>query len=199
MALLKFHKVTAMPAEGQWEANAFYMLESVAFGVPVAETYVTNLTGAPRALGNTELIGSMIAAGLQDFAQSAQAIRMATDITQRDAIAHSDPLINKLILVADATGDSTVQKGSALYFFDMSEDAFTKVSEYESMDIEFTWASIKGGPNSTPAQLDDAAAKAHAHANKDVLDLLGENASQQLTFRGAAIGGGSMEWATVNW
>lgn len=199
MAQLKFYKITVLPAEGQWEPNALYFLERDVQGMLIAESIITNQAGEPRGLGNTEVTGMLISAALQDFAQSSQALRMAADIAQRDAMARSDPQINKLILVADATADASVEQGAALYFYDVSQDTFTKVAEYESMDIEFAWASIKGGPNSTPAQLDDAAAKAHAHANKGVLDLLGENASQQLTFRGAALGGGSMEWATVNW
>ncbi|UQY33830.1 hypothetical protein K8U54_19260 [Pseudomonas fulva] len=199
MAQLKFFKVTALPGEGQWEPNALYFLERDVQGMLIAESIITNQAGEPRGMGNSDITSMLISAALQDFAQSSQALRMAADIAQRDAIARSDPQINKLILVADAIADESVERGAALYFYDVSEDTFTKVAEYESIDIEFTWSSIKGGPTSTPAQLDDAADKAHVHANKGVLDQLSENASQQLTFRGAAIGGGSMEWATVNW
>lgn len=203
MAQLKFHKIEGSLLPNPLEPNAFYYMQrEVTVGGQtqvVAEGYLTNQAGEARSLGNVALIGNIASELIAQYMANMQAIRLATDIANRDAIAAEDPQINKLILVADATGDSTVTAGSALYFYDVSEGAFTKVAEYESMDIEFTWASIKDGPTSTPAQLDDTVAKAHSHDNKVVLDLLGENASQQLTYRGAAIGGGAMEWATVNW
>lgn len=203
MALIKFHKIAGSLLPQVLEPNAFYYLErevDLGDGSPflVAEGYLTNKTGQARALGNVSLIGNIASALISQQMSAMQAIRMAPDIAARDTIAAEDPQINKLILVADASADPTVETGSALYFYDVSEETFTKVAEYESMDITFSWANLDGKPNSTPTQIDDAVGKAHTHANKAVLDELAEDGNQKLTYRGQSLGG-DLEWATVDW
>jgi len=40
--------------------------------------------------------------------------------------------------------------------------------------IDLTWAAIEGKPSSTPANIDDAVDKKHAHSNKTILDAIQE-------------------------
>jgi hypothetical protein len=42
------------------------------------------------------------------------------------------------------------------------------------MDVVLQWANIQGRPTSTPAELDDAVAKVHVHANKLTIDKISE-------------------------
>ena len=116
----------------------------------------------------------------------------AADITARDALVLDK---NSLVLVYDASADATVVAGAAVYYYDLSLTSWTKVMEYESMDLVLTWDSITDGPTSTPAQVDSAVAQSHTHANKSELDKIGE-AAGQLTYNGAAI---STDWTTLNW
>lgn len=80
--------------------------------------------------------------------------------------------------VRDASADPTVDSGSALYQWDESAGAWVKIAEGESTDIVHQWAAIVGGPTAPPAEIDAAAALAHTHPNKPVLDKFAE--SQQL-------------------
>lgn len=58
----------------------------------------------------------------------------AADIAARDAMV-AGMTKNTFVMVADATGDATVGVGSALYFRNINTNTWTKVAEYESMDI----------------------------------------------------------------
>ena len=106
-------------------------------------------------------------------------------------------LHNCFILVRDASGDSTVNKGSATYVFDASNQKFVKVSEHESMDLEFEWNTIKGRPESSPETIDEAV-KNSKHENIAVLDALSEDEEGQLLYKGKVVGSDvilhSVEW-----
>jgi hypothetical protein len=99
------------------------------------------------------------------------------------------------VLVADATGDTTVTRGAALYYYGRTDRVWTKVAEYESMDVTTAWEAISGRPNATPAQLDAAVAATHTHSNRAVLDRLSANADG-LLFDGATV---TSSWDTVAW
>lgn len=43
---------------------------------------------------------------------------------------------NTFVFVNDASGDATVDAGSALYFVDADQGTFTKVYEYEGLDVQ---------------------------------------------------------------
>ena len=63
-------------------------------------------------------------------------LRFVPDITARDAL---DNKASGIVVVVDATGDTTVKSGGASYVWDGLSDsvgAWTKVSETESMDID---------------------------------------------------------------
>lgn len=54
------------------------------------------------------------------------------DIAARDALTLTK---SSFVLVGDATGDATVGAGAALYFYNLGDDTFSKVAEYEGMNF----------------------------------------------------------------
>lgn|SRR5690606_17457795 len=188
MASVKFYKVTTLP--GSLEPNALYFVENGTY----AESYVTDNEGAARSLGNSAMINALIVAELANWSGGASALDIVEDIDARDALIQTLDR-NAMILVLDASGDSTVDAGSALYAYSVVADEVYKVAEYESMDVALQWSAIQGGPSSTPAQIDTAVSQAHTHANKAVLDKLSE-VSGALRYGGNPI---TTEWATNNW
>lgn len=56
----------------------------------------------------------------------------AADIAGRDLL---DMTKNSLVLVADATADATVDAGAAMYFYNVADDSWLKIAEYESLDL----------------------------------------------------------------
>ena len=159
MANLTFHKVASLP--GTLLPNAFYYVENA----PnlYAESYLTDDAGNPFMLGNTIMIQQVAAAALSSE------VYLAADIAARDALTLT---VNSIVLVQDATGDATVTTGAALYFYSAALTTFTKVAEYESLDVVLDWNNIVNGPTSTPAQIDQAVADSHVHANLAVLDAI---------------------------
>ena len=69
------------------------------------------------------------AIGNLDLSNSAQ---LVADIAARDALEMTK---NSFVLVSDASADATVDAGAALYFYNISDDSFLKIAEYESLDI----------------------------------------------------------------
>lgn len=188
MAQVKFFKVATLPATLQ--ADAFYYVENGSY----AESYLTNSAGVARAVGNTAMINALIEEALAGWSGEASALDIVADIAARDAlVAGLDR--NAMILVIDATGDPTVNAGSALYAYAAATQQIFKIAEYESMDVIVQWGEIEGRPTSTPAQIDSAVSQAHSHTNKATLDLLGSDA-EGLTYNGQGV---TTRWATVNW
>ena len=74
-----------------------------------------------------------VSAGIAALDLSAT-VQYAADILARKMLV-ADLTKSSLIFVVDATGDATVTVGSALYFYDTVGETFTKVSEYESLDL----------------------------------------------------------------
>ncbi|WP_462383407.1 hypothetical protein [Pseudomonas sp. Marseille-QA0892] len=190
MAHVKFYKVTSLPAT--LEPDALYFVANGAY----AETYVTDGSGAAKGVGNTPMINSLIDAALANWGGAASTVSIVADIAARDALIATLES-NTMILVIDASADPTVGEGSALYAYAADTDTIYKVAEYESMDVIVQWNEIEGRPTSTPAQIDNAVAQAHSHANKAVLDQLSD-VNNELHYRGVRVGGGA-EWNTTNW
>lgn len=203
MAQVKFYKVTAVPAT--WEPDAFYYIEDAVNGY--AESYITTSTGEPRAIGNSVMINELLGEGL-----GASKFRVVADIAERDLIDTSAG-VAFLVLVLDATGDPTVLTGAALYAWNPDTTAYVKVAEYESMDVTLEWVNIQNRPTSPVAQIDAAAtfvngltvtntqvnqavADSHTHANKAVLDELGDNGSDNLTYKGTVV---ASIWNLLQW
>lgn len=188
MAYIKFFKVTAMPATP--EANAFYLVLNDTF----SESYVTSSSGVPKAVGNSAMINALIAEALSSWTGGGNAVEIVADIAARDALIATLES-NAMILVVDATGDPTVDAGSALYAYAFDTETVYKIAEYESMDISLNWGDIVGGPSSSPAQIDTAVSQSHTHANKAVLDKFSE-ASGELLYNGQPI---PASWTETGW
>lgn len=161
-----FHKVLQLPET--LESNAFYFVENGEF----ADSYITTSGPDPQArqIGRSAAqINSMIDAKLDQH----NSLKIVADITERDILA-DDLNRNIVVLVTDATDDETVDVGAALYAYDAELDTFTKIAEYESMDIVLEWDAIEGRPESSVEDIDAAVEQRHIHENKDLLDLIDE-------------------------
>lgn len=112
-------------------------------------------------------------------------VEFAANIAARDAMSLTK---STFVYVADATADETVTAGAAMYLYDYGGETWHKVTEYESLDLVLSWENITGKPSSSVADIDDAVAKRHSHANAAVLDLLSAPAGQ-LLYDGAPVGG----------
>lgn len=176
MSLLRIERVLALP--GTLTASTMYIVKSA--DAPHAELVFTNAdaTESRHIINKTE-VDSMITAALASFSN----IEVVANNAARDALT---PDHNILVLSLDATADATVISGSALYVYQLATTTWHKVSEFESLDVTLTWASIQNKPTSLVADIDDAVAKRHTHANMTELNKIGENADG-LTYNGANI------------
>lgn len=185
---VKFYKVASLPTT--MEPNAFYYVENGTY----TESYLTNNAGVAKSVGNSSMINALVSQALANWGGNAAALSIVPDIAARDAII-INATANMMILVVDASGDSTVDSGSALYAYDFTAQITYKLAEYESMDVVLQWNNIEGRPTSTVAQIDNSVALAHAHNNKAVIDKLTEFEGG-LRYDNKSINPG---WATNNW
>lgn len=147
---------------------------------------VTGATG--NVMASTVTMGDVNAAissaiGSLDMSNS---VEFAADIAARDAMTLTK---SAFVYVQDATGDNTVTAGAAMYLYNLATETWTKVTEYESMDLVLSWANLQGKPASTPEQIDTAVSQSHTHENKATLDLIGVDENGQLTYNGDVVGG----------
>jgi len=182
---IKFFQVNALP--GTLQPNSLYFVLNGGY----TETYLTSSTGTAKAVGNSGMINALIAAQVAAFSTLVHVATIAARNTAASTAAN-----NTLYLVTDATGDSTVSAGAALYFFDKVANTQTKVAEYESMDVVVQWASIQGRPNSTPAAIDTAVGASHTHSNKAVLDGLTDS-NGKLQYGGNPVN--APDWTATDW
>ncbi len=173
-AQMKVHKVNTLP--GVLEASALYIVKSADTGL--LDLYVSANDGltARHIISKTE-IQSMV----NPAVAGASNIFVVADIAARDALA---PTVVTQAIVVDATNDTSVALGSATYVYDPVGDAWSKIAEHESMDAVLQWANIQGRPSSTVAEIDDAVAKKHAHANMSTLDKFSQDVDGQPTYNG---------------
>lgn len=168
-------KVAALP--GTLAPSTLYFV-SDADNADLMKVYLSDSTGTTvRHLPTKQEIDIAIAAAVS----AANAMVRVATITARDAMT---PAGNMLVLVTDATGDATVAAGAASYFWDGA--VWTKVTEFESLDVAQTWANLQGKPTSSAAAIDVAVESAHSHTNKSTLDLIEDNAGV-LEYNGAPI------------
>lgn len=188
MASLRFYKMATLPSTLQ--SNAFYLIQNGQY----AEAYVTNLTGSPRAIGNSLMIGEIARNIVDEALSDLNALEIVADINERDELASSTNR-NLVILVTDATGDPTVVSGAVMYAYNAATMTFTKLTEYDDVDAVIQWSNIQGRPTSSPAQLDLAVTLTHNHANKPTLDKISED-GEGLLFMGNPV---QPRWSTNNW
>lgn len=163
-AVLKAYKLNALP--GTLEANALYFI-SHPTNASLFEFYATDSAGtASRHVINGSEIDTKIATAVAAAGQA----KIVADIAARNALA---PTSVVQAYVKDATGDTTVTAGAALYIYDPGTSAWSKIAEFESMDVT-----------------------GHTHSNKTTLDKLTADVSGNLLYDGDPV----MQWAgTVGW
>ena len=162
---LKFYKVNTLPAP-PLVGNAFYLVLNGNY----CETYLTDVNGLPKHVGNSAMITELVASAFADY----NAIEIVNNITERNALG-ATLMRNALILVIDATDDPTVTSGAAMYAYIEATGTYRKIYEMEGLDFTIYWDNIQGRPTSSPNDIDDAVNKRHMHANKLVLDGIGVN------------------------
>lgn len=153
------------------------------------EIYVVDNAGvATRKVLDEAQVQTMIDAAVIG---AGQGLQMVSTIAQRDEI---DAVDGYEVLVADASADPTVNVGWARYVW--YSGGWVKLAEAESQDLILSWELLTGKPSSTPAQIDDAVSKRHAHANKTQLDKIGEDVTGAFTYNGSRP---MTIWSNVAW
>jgi hypothetical protein len=154
------------------------------------EIYVTDATGtATRRVLTAADVQSLINTSIA----SASNLTIVSNIAARNALA---PTTSRWAYVTDATGDATVASGGATYLYNPTGSTWIKTSEAEALDVVATWASLTGKPSSAVADIDDAVAKRHTHANATQLNKIGEDGSGNMTYNGSLPATG---WTTTAW
>lgn len=187
MANFQVFRETALPAP--LEAYSIYFVAPAA-KPDYVEIYVTGSSPSiVKRVINVDDVQLLI-----DNAITASAgVEIVTDIAARNALT---PTTNTIVLVLDATADSSVASGAATYAYQLSSTSWVKISEAESLDVVLDWASIQNKPTSVVADIDDAVAKRHIHTNKTEIDKVGENANGNFTYNGALP---VIAWSSISW
>jgi len=190
---LRIFRETVLPSAQNLEPYSIYLIAPQGTDDYV-EMYVTNATigGSPpyaRRIINQSDIETLIDEKLAD----AKELIIVADIAARDALT---PTFSQFVFVIDATDDATVSSGGATYLYNTDTEAWIKISEAESLDVTINWSDIQGGPESSPAEIDEAVSLAHTHANKTELDKIGEDDDENLTYNGHLPLTG---WSSTTW
>lgn len=180
MATISFKRLTAVPSSPANDTMYFITQGSNHF-----EVYIKgNAASSMRRILTSSDVNGLIDAKVAGLS----ALKVVATIAARNALTITS---NALVLVKDASADTSVSSGAALYVGEPDDgdaDAlpqWTKVAEFESMDVTLSWANIQGKPASTAANIDDAVAKKHVHTNATQLNKIGQDASGNLTYDSA--------------
>lgn len=133
----------------------------------------------PNGVATLDEEGKLLVSQLPDLAKEVRIAETFADMT-----AIPSPFVGLYVFVkAPQDGDATVQSGGATYIYDGS--TFTKVSEAESLDVVARYGNLVDVTHTVDeandtvdyvqakkAELDDAIAKKHSHANAAILDQL---------------------------
>lgn len=187
MANFLVFRETALP--GTLQPYAMYLIAPAA-NPDFLEIYVTGSTASVvKRVINTDDIQTLIDNSLSSLNQ----LEIVADIAERDALT---PTANITVLVLDASADATVNSGAATYIYKLSTTEWIKISEWESLDVALTWESLQNKPTSLVADIDDAVAKRHTHANKTELDKITESAEGYLLYNGSLP---PTAWGSTGW
>lgn len=114
-------------------ANTIYLVGKTATDLQIVAVG-SNITDIRKTPVVADINDAIVAAiGNLDLSNT---VLFAADIAARNAM--NTLTKSSFVFVADATGDPTVGTGSATYFFNVASvpgSQWTKVSEYESMDV----------------------------------------------------------------
>lgn len=198
----KMFKLTALP--GTLQADSIYFTAG-----PNAGELNLTVTGTGGVIQRSVISHADVDAKIASAMAGNDSIKSVADIAARDALTLAT---SGMVLVLDASSEGDVIAGAALYFYTKSTDAFTKVSEFESLELD--WAHLKDKPSSTVGDIDDAVSKKHSHTETiadidavtaalignaaDTLTDISEDGNGDLSFNGKSMGKsyfeGTPEW-----
>lgn len=177
-SIQKIRRVNQVPTVR--EANTMYIVKAP--GALEADLVFTGsdptieASTISRAAINT-IVGDKVDASTSIYFQPTYAQMLA-----------NPPKANALIYVADTTGDPTAVTPTRVYLYQSVIRQFMGFPNSGGGGTgTVSWDAVLGRPTATPAQIDQAVAQSHAHANQQTLNQLGENAQQKLTFRGTVV------------
>lgn len=179
-ANISFQKVTALPDAGTRTPNTMYMVQANNGLMEI------HMTGASAADVRHTPVESEIKGWINTALSGFNNVLLATDIANRDSMKSSFTQ-NVLVMVANATADTTVTSGAAMYMWEDSSETFTKIYEAESLDVVLDWSNIQNRPTSSVESIDDAVSRRHSHTNAAQLDLISQDADGNLTYGGAYV------------
>lgn len=186
---LNISRVLALPET--LVANTIYLVAHSATELKVVAVGNTPADVRTSIVSNDVDAKISAAIGALDLSNSALYV---DDIAARDALELTK---SSFVLVSDASADATVNVGAALYFYNSVTDAWTKVAEYESMDVVIPNKDILEDLGRI-AETDELTFNGQVVTPKRaIVAELGENGEEQLTYKGKAVGtvqAGVQEW-----
>lgn len=196
MSALRILRASSLPATPALrEKNCMYLVKQP--GKTTFDMYVVDAAGNAFSGFTSERLTEVIA----EYSNTTRETESVANIAARNALVNPG---NRLIFVDDATGDPTVEYGSAMYFYKASTASYVKVWAADGSagggsggsGGNVQWSDIIGAPNVSVAGLEQAVANSHTHANKDVLDKLSV-VGGELHYNGAKVASVSM--GATNW
>jgi hypothetical protein len=201
MAAVNFFKVSGVPANEYLQNNSLYFVYNS------ENTFVDfYLTGSDAAtygahnVSNTAAVNALIDSKLTSFTN----LKIVSNIEARDALTLTS---SSFVLVADATDDSTVKSGAALYVYDAGTGYYTKVTEYESLDILDLFenkavldkfSEDDGSVNAEAAGTVLYDGRPLELANRTQVDKIGEDTDGNLTYNGSPVNAVT-NWSAIEW
>lgn len=176
MAQIRIERVLALPTT--LSPSTMYVVRSP--DPTHAGIYFTSADGLEiRHVVDKAEVEAMISAEIASFSN----ITVVPNIAARDA---QILFRNSIVLVLDAIADLTTTGGAAMYVYQAATGLYTKVSDFDSLDLTLTWGALQNKPASTVAAIDASVAASHNHANSLVLAKLNEVAGK-LVYNGVPI------------
>lgn len=117
---------------------------------------------------------------LSQLPSSVKETKVVADITARDAISGTDLFESLLVWVVDATDDTSVASGAALYIYDGS--AWQKTAEAESMDVDLSPYMLIADYDSNADGIVDSADEVNGVQSADNSSYYGKNAAGTVGF-----------------
>lgn len=197
MSALRILRASSLPASPALrEKNCMYLVKEP--GKTNFDMYVVDAAGNAFSGFTSERLIEVIA----QYSNTTRETETVANIAARNALVNPG---NRLVFVDDATGDPTVEYGSAMYYYKASTASYVKVWAADgsaggggggSPSTNVQWSDIIGRPNVSAGALENAVANSHTHANKDLLDKLSV-VGGELHYNGAKVA--SVYMGATNW
>lgn len=197
MSALRILRASSLPASPALrEKNCMYLVKEP--GKTTFDMYVVDAAGNAFSGFTSERLIEVIA----QYSNTTRETETVANIAARNALVNPG---NRLVFVDDATGDPTVEYGSAMYYYKASTASYVKVWAADgsaggggggSPSGNVQWSDIIGRPNVSAGALENAVANSHTHGNKDLLDKLSV-VGGELHYNGAKVA--SVYMGATNW